>query len=397
MLRASERRIMENAAIRFLKKALEYIKRLDKLLILLCLAASAFGIVLLYSLYVNDFANVGESYYKTQIIATVLGVVVMLIIAAVNYRFISKIWFVYAPIALILVLLLFTSLGQGREGADDVGWLQVGGFTIQPSELLKVTFIMTFSTHLYKDQKNINRPTHFLLLCAHGAFPVGLISLQGDDGTAMVFLCMFVIMIIVAGISWKYILAGCLALPAGAYLVWNFVMQPHHKKRFLILFDQEMQQQEVRGIWYQQYWGKIALGSGGMTGVGLFDGDNYVYTSELHNDFIFAYIGNALGFVGCLATIVLLLAICVKVYANSVTARDNLGKYICVGVFAMILFHMIINIGMVLTIMPTIGIPLPFISAGGTSTVALYAAIGLVLSVYGHRERKYHMFYTEKE
>ena len=388
---------MGNTVVRILKKILEYIKRLDKLLILLCLGASAFGIVLLYSLSVNEFAGVDISYYKTQVIATILGVAVMLVIAAVNYRFISKIWFIYAPVALLLVLLLFTGLGQGRTGADDVGWLQVGSFTIQPSELLKVAFIMTFSTHLYKDQKNINRPAHFLLLCAHGLFPVGLISLQGDDGTAMVFLCMFVVMIIIAGISWKYILAGCLALPAGIYLAWNFLMQPHHKKRFLILFDPEMQKEEVNGIWYQQYWGKIALGSGGMTGEGLFGGDNYVYTSELHNDFIFAYIGNALGFVGCLATIVLLLAVCLKVYANSVSARDNLGKYICVGVFSMILFHMIINVGMVLAVMPVIGIPLPFISAGGTSTVALYASVGLVLSVYAHRERKYHMFYTEKE
>lgn len=388
---------MNYTVVRALKKVLEYIKRLDKLLILLCLGASVFGIILLYSLYVNDFAGVSESYYQTQIIATVLGLAVMLFIAGVNYRFISKIWFIYAPIALILVLLLFTSLGQGRQGADDVGWLKIGSFTIQPSELLKVAFIMTFSTHLYKDQKNINRPTHFLLLCAHGMLPVGLISIQGDDGTAMVFLFMFIIMLVVAGLSWKYILAGCLAIPAVVFFAWNFLMQPHHKRRFLVLFDAEMQQEEIQGIWYQQYWGKIALGSGGMTGTGLFGGDNYVYTSELHNDFIFAYIGNALGFVGCLCTVVLLLAICLKTYSNALSAKDNLGKYICTGVFAMILCHMIINIGMVLTVMPVIGIPLPFISAGGTSTVALYAAIGLVLSVYGHREKKYHMFYTEKD
>ena len=380
------------------KIALEYIKRLDKVLILLCVSASVFGIILLYSMYVSDFASVSAGYYKTQITALCIGVAAMLAVAAINYRFISKIWFIYAPVALILTLLLFTSLGQGVDGADDIGWLKVGSFTIQPSELLKDAFIMTFATHLYKVGKNMNRLPHFILLCIHGMIPVGLISLQGDDGTALVFLFIFVVMLIVAGLSWKYILLGCAAVPAAVYFAWNYLMQPHHKARFLVLFDAEMQQNEIQGIWYQQYWGRIALGSGKLTGVGLFaDKGDYVYTSFIHNDFIYAFIGNALGFVGCIGTIAVLMMICMKIYMNSVQAKDLLGKYICIGVFSMVMIHAVLNIGMVLAVLPVIGIPLPFISAGGTSTVSLYVAMGLVLSVYGHRERKYHLFYTEKE
>lgn len=375
--------------------AFEYIKRLDKVLILLCASASAFGIILLYSMYVNGFASVNAAYYKTQIAALCIGVGVMLVVAAIDYKFISKIWFIYAPVALILTLLLFTSLGQGVDGADDIGWLKVGSITIQPSELLKDAFIMTFATHLYKVGKNLNKLPHFILVCIHGLFPVGLISLQGDDGTALVFLFIFVVMIIVAGLSWKYILLGCAAVPPAVYVVWNYIMQPHHKVRVLIPFDPVMQEQ-YPDRWFQQKWGRIALGSGKMTGVGLFGGD-YVYTAYIHNDFIYAYIGNALGFVGCLGTIAILLLICMKVYMNSVQAKDLLGKYICIGVFAMIMIHSVLNIGMVLAVLPVIGIPLPFISAGGTSTVSLYLAMGLVLSVYGHRGKKYHMFYTEKD
>lgn len=380
---------------RFLKKVLEYIKRLDKPLIILCLAASAFSVVLLYSMYVNDVGYVNSSYYKTQIAAVIIGAVAMLIIAGMDYHLISKLWVIYTPLVLGLVMLLFTSLGQGVQGADDIGWLKIAGVSVQPSELLKIVFVMTFSTHLWKDGKNINKPLHFALFCAHGLFPIGLISLQGDDGTALVFGCMFIIMIVGAGLSWKYIVLGCLAVPSVAYVAWNFLMQSHHKARFLILFDKEMQQSEINGIFHQQYWGRIALGSGGMTGTGLFGGD-YVYVPEIQNDFIFSYIGNALGFVGCFATVLLLLAICFKVFANSFLAKDKLGKYICLGVFAMIFFHFAINLGMVLVLVPVIGIPLPFISAGGTSTVSLYCAIGLVLSVYGHRNKTYHMFYTEK-
>lgn len=379
-----------------LKTVFEYIKHLDKILILLCITASSFGILLLYSMYSNDFANVSATYYQTQITALIIGVVAMLTVAAINYRFISKIWFVYAPAVLILVFLLFTPLGVKADGADDIGWLNLGFTTIQPSELLKVAFIMTFSTHLYKLDKNMNRLPHFLLLCLHGLFPVALISYQGDDGTAIVFLFMFAVMMVVAGLGLRYIIAGCVAVPVGVYVAWNYIMQAHHKARFLVLFDHEMQEAEVNGIWFQQYWGRIAMGSGKMTGVGLFGGD-YVYTSFIHNDFIFAYIGNALGFVGCICTVVLLLLICMKVYMNSVQAKNKMGQLICVGVFAMLLVHCVLNIGMVLAVMPVIGIPLPFISAGGTSTVALYVAMGLVLSVYGHREKKYHMFYTEKE
>ena len=381
---------------RALKIVFEYIKHLDKILILLCLAASGFGILLLYSMSANDFAEVSEAYYQTQIYALAIGFGAMLVVAAIDYRFISKMWFIYAPASLILVLLLFTPLGLQANGADDIGWLNLGFTTIQPSELLKVTFIMTFSTHLYKVGKNMNRLPHFALLCLHGLFPAALISYQGDDGTAIVFLFMFVVMMVVAGLALRYIIAGCIAVPVGIYLVWNYLMQAHHKARILVLFDPEMQEAEINGIWFQQYWGRVAMGTGKMTGVGLFGGD-YVYTSYIHNDFIFAYIGNALGFVGCICTVALLLLICMKVYMNSVQTKNKMGQLICIGVFAMLLVHCVLNIGMVLAVLPVIGIPLPFISAGGTSTVALYVSMGLVLSVYGHREKKYHMFYTEKD
>lgn len=380
---------------KIIKTAFEYIKRLDKILILLCAAASSFGILLLYSMYSNDFANVDAKYYQTQIAALCIGFGAMLAVAAINYKFISKIWFIYAPAALILTLLLFV-IGEGVEGADDVNWIRVGPITIQPSELLKDAFIMTFATHLNKVGKDINRLPHFLLLCLHGMIPVALIAKLGDDGTALVFLFIFIIMMIIAGLGLRYILLGCAAVPAVIYFAWNYLMQSHHKARILVLFDPLMQEEQINGIWYQQYWGRIALGSGKMTGTGLFGGD-YVYTSFIQNDFIFAYIGNALGFVGCIATVALLLLICMKIYLNSLQAKDKLGQLICVGVFSMILIHSILNIGMVLAVMPVIGIPLPFISAGGTSTVSLYLAVGLVLSVYGHRERKHHMFYTEKD
>lgn len=382
---------------RVLNSVFEYIKRLDKILLLLCLAASVFSIILLYTLYQNGISNyVYARHYQTQIIASGLGLMIALVIAGIDYKFISKIWFVYAPVCLLFVLLLFTSLGQGVEGADDIGWLAIGPVSFQPSELLKIAFIMTFATHLSKVGKKINQLPHFLLLCVHGFVPVLIIAKQGDDGSALVFLFIFIAMIFAAGVSWKYILLAAAVTPPVIYVMWNYVMQPHQKKRFEVLYNAEVQASELLGMYNQQRLGKIALGSGQLTGKGLWGG-SYTYVPEIQTDFIFSYIGMTLGFIGCIATVVLLLAICIKMLSVASGAKDQLGKLICIGAFSIVAFHSIINIGMVLCVVPVIGIPLPFISAGGTSVLSLYAAVGLVMSVYAHNTRKYHMFYTEKD
>lgn len=382
----------------FLSRLWDYIKQLDKLLLLICVALSGFGIFLLYTLNENDISPyVSERQWKIQLLATVIGLAAALIIAAINYRFLVKLWWLYLPVSLIPVLLLFTPLGVGVEGADDIGWLDLGFVQFQPSEILKVAFIMSFSFHLYKVGNRLNEPFNMLLLCVHGLFPVGIIMLQGDDGSAMVFLFMFLVMLFSAGVSWKYMLAAGISIPVIGYVAWNYVMQPHQLKRFMVLFDKELQQSELLGIYYQQWLGKKALGSGQLTGLGLFGSDKYTYVSEIDTDFIFSYIGMTLGFVGCLAVITVLALLCVKILSCVGSSADNLGRFICIGVFAMVLFHSIINIGMVLAVVPVIGIPLPFLSAGGTSVISLYAAIGLILSVMAHRRREHHMFYTEKD
>lgn len=380
---------------RVFKAIWNYIKKLDIILLFLCVAASAFGVVLLYTLNVNEISYlVTSSQYKTHIVATVLGLIAALILAKIDYRIITKYWVLYAPVALLCSLLLFTPLGIQAEGADDIGWLNLGFIVFQPSEVLKVVFILTFSYHLHKVKDKMNRLPHFILLCIHGMIPAGLTSLQGDDGSALVFLFVFLVMMFTAGVAVRYILAFFAVIPPGLYIAWNYLMQPHHKSRILILFDEEMQQQELLGRYMQQYLGKIALGSGELTGRGLIGGV-YKYVPAIHTDYIFAYIGMTLGFVGCVATVVLLLLICLKILSVSSMARDVQGRMICIGVFTLVSFHSIVNIGMVLAVVPVIGIPLPFLSAGGTAVLSMFISIGLVLSVYAHREKPYQMFSHE--
>lgn len=377
---------------RLFKIIWKYYKKIDKLLLLAVTACACLGVVLIYSIYENKVSRyVYPATYKTQAIAIFLGIFVCVFISLIDYKNLAKLWYLYVPPALFMVLLTFTGLGKQRAGADDKAWLDIGITTLQPSEFLKLAFILSFAYHISKVHDKVNQPTHLMLLCFHGCIPIGLIALQGDYGTALVFTSIFVTMLFVGGLSWKYVLSALLASPLLGLLAWNFILQPNHKKRILIIFKPES---DRLGTGFQQYQGKIALGSGQLFGKGLFGGD-YSYVSEVQNDFIFSYLGQTLGFVGCLVLCGIISFICLKLIKNSLSAKDKLGQLISIGVFSLLFTHAFLNIGMVLGVMPVIGVPLPFVSAGGTAVLSMYIAIGLAMSVYSHSEKKNTIFYDK--
>lgn len=380
-----------------MKKVLKYLglhfKHVDKVLPLICIGITVFDVFLINSMVTTGIIN--SSTARTQFAAAIIGIAGAFVLSFIDYKLLSKYWFVYTPIAVILQLLLFVPSLRIMVD-DDMAWLKLGRFTLQPSEILKFVFIITLATHISKLGDKINSIKHLLPVCAHGLFPVVLIMKQGDAGSALVFLFIFICMLFMGGLSWKYLLAGLACVPAVGYLAWNFIMQDHHRMRVLMLFDKELQQAEIRGLYYQQYRGTIALGSGQLTGLG-FDNTRFTETAFLENDFVFAYIGMTLGFIGCIGVVIALAVLCLKLLSNASGAPDLLGKLMCVGVFAMVFFHCVINIGMVLSVIPVIGIPLPFISQGGTSMMMMHISMGLVMSVSCHREKAKHMFYTEKD
>ena len=146
------------------------------------------------------------------------------------------------------------------------------------------------------------------------------------------------------------------------------------------------------GLEYQQDLGLRAIRAGGLFGLGL-ESDAYITVPEMHNDFIFSFIGEAFGFVGTVATVCVLAVICLRLFADSRAAKDIMGRTLCIGVFAIMFTHDLANLGMVLKVMPVIGIPLPFFSAGGTAMLSMYLCIGLALSAYTHNTKKYRVFY----
>ena len=372
-----------------------YFRKLDKQLFVAVCLVSGFSVLLMYSLVQNGVTATKDSrMYKMQLICLGIGAVIALIMSALDYHKFTKLWFLYAPGALGLTLLTFTSLVyKPVESADDAAWIDLGFTTLQPSEFLKIAFIMTFALHLSKVGDKLNHPMNTILLCIHGAIPTLIIVAQGDDGTAIVFFVMFACMMFAAGLSWKYILPCVIALPFAVWALWTKIMQPHQKLRFLVLFEEEpMSNPEFADIAYQQYWGKLALGSGQLFGKGLF-ADEYVHVPEVQNDFIFTYVGQCLGFLGCIGLVTVLTFICLKILVDSRIAKDELGRNICVGVFSMMFVHCVLNLGMVLGVLPVIGVPLPFVSQGGSSMVSMFICIGLVMSVYAHSEKNYRVFY----
>ena len=379
-----------------MKKLREMIKKyfsvVDKWLLFFCTSISVIGILCQYSLVNSKQAstlNIGDRVALVQVLASILGITAAIIISNFDYHFMAKLWKLYMPVSVMLVILTFFIGMQVDETIDDKAWLRLPfGLTFQPSELLKICFILAFAYHLSTVRNELNKPTTLFFLCLHGAFPVVLIHFQGDDGTALIFLFIFLTMIFAAGLSWKYIIAAIPIVAAAVPIGWQYFLTDDQRTRFLAVYFSEYA--DPLGADYQQRLSRISIGLGQLQGEGLFQ-ESYWYVPKMHNDFVFSFICQALGFAGALVVLSLLFGICFRAIYDAKIALDPLGAYICYGVFAMFFFQCIINIGMCISVLPVIGITLPLLSAGGTSISITYLGIGLLLSVHVHRRRN--LFY----
>ncbi|MBQ6825458.1 MAG: rod shape-determining protein RodA [Clostridia bacterium] len=361
----------------------DFFRETDKLLLILCVTATSYGCLAVFS---TTYHMESIRRVIVQAFCMIIGIIAALIISTYDYEKIMKRWYIWAVVGVLPVILTFF-IGFAPEGTDDKAWLDLGITTFQPSELMKICFIITFATHIRKVKENINKPKYFIPLCLHGFFPVGLIFLQGDWGTAIVFGVITVFMMWAGGVSWKYFLSGISAALIASPFGYFFVLSDDHRKRLAMMLDIEG---DIQGIGFQQWRGRVALANGGLFGQGFLNGDLTQSASipESHNDFIFVCIGEEFGLLGCLVVIILLGAICLRCMRVARICINDGGKLICVGVFAMLFTQSVINIGMCTSLLPVIGITLPFFSAGGTSLLCLFLGIGLVFNVYKHRNSR---------
>ncbi len=368
----------------FTKSLKNFFTKTDKLLWILTIGAVTYSILLISSMQRTSDYN----YLQSQLIAVFIGYTVAIVVSIIDYENLLNAWWLLALVGLIMLILVFF-LGINVTGTDDTAWIRLpGGFTFQPSELVKLVFIITFSKHLQilNQTDKLHSLFGVLSLIPHIALPVVLIHMQGDDGTALVFLFMFIIMSFAGGVQIRYFLIMFLLLCTSIPLIWNYFLNDEHKNRLIALFD--IDGNAMTNYGWQQYQGKVSIASGGLEGYGLYNGPRVAsgIVPEQENDFIFTVAGEELGFFGCALLILILLLILIKILFNSTLSRDYSGKCICIGVFSMIASQTVINIGMVLGLLPVIGITLPFFSSGGTSMLSILISIGMVQSVYSHKD-----------
>ncbi len=361
------------------EKIVDYFRYTDKFLWLLVIAVNTLSLLLISSMQRAGNYN----YLRTQAIALAIGFVGAIVISCIDYKYLQKLWWLAAVFGFALVAVVF-AIGIRVEGTDDMAWINIAGFSLQPSEIVKICFIITLSAHLsYLSRKEkIKSFKSVCLLAIHGAIPVILIHFQGDDGSGLIFALIFILMTFAAGIQLRYYLISFLACLIAAPFVWTNVMNEDQKNRILVLFNLDENAKSDYG--WQQYQGKLSIAAGGYTGEGLFNGQRvgYAIVPEQENDFIFTVAGEELGFIGCCLILALFLVLILRIFYKSANARDEFGQYLCLGVFALILSQVTVNLGMVLGFLPVVGVTLPFFSAGGTSLMCLMLCIGIVQSVH---------------
>jgi rod shape determining protein RodA len=362
-------------------------RHLDLVVVLAALSLALLGIAAIYS---STFASLREqglaeaTFARRQLLSLGAGVAGMVLVALVDYRrYQAYAVLVFGAVVLLLTAVL-TPLGTATHGAQS--WFGLGPLRLQPSEYAKVGMIVVLAAVL--DSRG-ERPGLRRLVLALGATALVSVEilLQPDFGTLMVFVAVVFGMLLVGGVQLRWLLV--LALIGGIGVVGMFkldVLKEYQKQR-LTAFVNPSADHGGRGYTYNARQALIAIGSGGVTGKGYLKGTqtNLQYVPEQRTDFIFTVVGEELGFTGSVALLLAFAALLWRGVRIALIARDPFGSLIAAGVVAMLAFQAFVNIGMTIGIMPITGIPLPFVSYGGSSLITCYLGVGLLLNVHMRR------------
>ncbi len=360
-------------------------RRADVVLVASVLALSAFGLLMIYSAtrLINERRGEVASFsMERQLIFVVVGIIVMVVFSLIDYRELRNfaVHLYVVMLAGLVVVLLFPPVNGARS------WIQLGFFRLQPAEFSKVITIVALAALLSTQRQGATLLWKLIFRSAILlGVPAALIVIEPDLGTTLVFPFIWLVMVFAAGASFKQI--GWL-LGAGALSILGFfrlgLLEQHQIDRIAVFFDPSL---DPQGIGFQLIQSKRAIGAGQLFGLGLFEGTqtNLAYIPEQENDFIFTAIAEQLGFVGGLLILVAFLVIVWRLLAISANSRDRFGALVAVGFAAMIGFHVFVNIGMTMGLAPVTGLPLPFISQGGSFYLTMGMAIGISNSIWLRR------------
>lgn len=351
--------------------------------VLICsLLLVAIGLIALFSATQDS----GYDEFKKQLIWLAVSIPVMIIVMVIDYNTIAKFSPVFYGVSLILlVVVLFTSSINGATS-----WFNIGWFSLQPGEFAKA-FVIIFTAYIMtkvqeRGRGEMNRPLKLLAILTTVAVPVLLIIKQPDYGTALAFVVATILMLFVGGIDKKYIIGSILVVAIGLPLLYQFVLPDHAKTRIDVFLNPNS---DPRGSGYNVIQSKLAVGAGQLFGMGIGKGNQtqlgFLYPKT--TDFIYSVIGEEMGFIASGGIVILYVILITKSIYIAKTAKDDLGSYIAIGITGILIFHAVENIGMTIGILPITGVPLPFVSYGGSSLITNFIFIGLLLNISGRRQK----------
>jgi len=364
----------ENFKVKFDRRLLF---NFDWVLLFLVLSISLIGVLNLYSAGYSLADLNGKPLYVRQMYWIMIGLMFMVICFCIDYRFIGRYAYVIYIISIILLIMVFF-YGSGAHGSKR--WLVVGGFFLQPSEVVKLTVILALAKYFDDNKTDESYNLRKLLLpFLIALLPFLLILKQPDLGTALILIVLFLSMAIFIGVKWRSIISAAISGIVLVPLCWNF-LKNYQKERILAFFNPE---RDPLGSGYHVIQSMIAVGSGGIIGKGFLRGTqtHLKFLPEQQTDFVFSVFAEEWGFLG--GTVLMSIFFVLVLWGLNVArnSRDLLGALIAFGVTMLVFWEVFINIGMVLGIIPVVGLPLPFLSYGGSSMAVLMAGIGLVINV----------------
>ena len=370
-----------------------FFQQADLVLLGLCCAATLYGMVLIASATHYLGTEGMLRYVGVQGVAMLLGICGYIFMSLVDVEIIMRKWKWILIFNIVFIGLLITPLGVGGDTTGNQAWLRIPGipFQIGPAEVVKITFTLLLAKQLAwlrEDRRDLRSFRSALTVAGHTFALMGwYVVISGDMGNALTFFSIFLCMAFVAGFALRWFallfLGGGAAIAAVVLLDLVPASMNYMLDRFRVLFDHSY---DSLGVGWQQSRSLLAIGAGGIFGQGYMQGtqSQSSYSTSLparRTDLIFAVCGEELGMIGCLAVIALLAAIIIRVLLVAKNSETPFQCYVCVGVAAMLIYQTVINIGMCLFVMPTIGVTLPFFSYGGSSILTLYLAMGLVSNI----------------
>ncbi|MGH9069318.1 MAG: rod shape-determining protein RodA [Acidimicrobiales bacterium] len=363
----------------------DVVAHVDVLLVAVTLTVSALGVLMVYSATRAQLVHQGSNplhYLERQAVYSLLGLAVMVVIAAIDYHHFEVLG--YAVLGLVVVgLLAVFAIGHSALGAQR--WIQVGPVQIQPSAFAALALVLAVAAYCHRHREEGLTPRRVAALMVMAAIPAVLVVKQPDLGSAIIMVVVLIAMLVVAGVKARYLaILGVLGV-VGIVAVLNLGLLKAYQVQRLNFIHPTAHTATA----YTLKQSKIAIASGNLTGTGLFDGTqtNLGYVPEQYTDFIFTAVGEQLGFAGAASLLGLFAIMVWRLLRAAQMARDQYGRLLCAGVLAFVGFSVFQNAGMTMGIMPITGIPLPFVSYGGSATIAFFAAIGLALNVGMRRLR----------